>query len=588
MRRIGDILITAAVLIAVPWLAAHLLPPMWTPLAVLIIVGIAARNRFIVVPASRLLAPLREPADRQRAITTLLIWVLATLYFYLTARYQHRALIPRLHDEHCYLIQARMLAAGKLWQPEHPLADFFDNFYILARPVYAPIYFPGTALADAPFVKLGAPYWLMPMLAGGLVVGLTYNIATRLIDGSAGMVAAVCAITNWGLREFSTVVMAQVPLAALVLLAVYCWLRWNRKRQLRWEFAIGACLGWAAITRPVDAIAFAMPIGVAMMWLARQRGWGRNLLGLIVVSLAATPFVLLQASLDHGTTGSYFKTPYSAYLMADQPGSAYGFAKPDPNARPVSVLRQKQDYIDRYRSDEIRNHTVGNLPSELARRVFWTVVCTLPAGILAVLLPAAFFGSNRHWRWVFFAPAPLFVLLYLPNPFFLVHYTIPLVPITAFCLALAVHVLARGDGRASAYFSILVVAVCVSVTPECRPDIRDGTVPAMPLTAMLHEQLHAAVGDGAVVLIRYQAGDNPVEDPVYNDDVVWPDDAPVIRAHDLGPRDIEIARYYAKYQPSRRFFLLDRRENDGRATLLLHPLGTAAEFARSIKTPATE
>jgi hypothetical protein len=35
----------------------------------------------------------------------------------------------------------------------------------------------------------------------------------------------------------------------------------------------------------------------------------------------------------------------------------------------------------------------------------------------------------------------------------------------------------------------------------------------------------------------------------------------VIRAHDLGDRNIEIFRYYAEHQPERAFYLYDRGDN---------------------------
>jgi hypothetical protein len=508
--------------------------------------------------------------------------VLASAYFCFTAFYQHRGLFPRIHDEHCYLIQARMLAGGRLWEPSHPEADFFDNFYMLARPVYAPIYFPGTALADAPFVALGAPYWLMPVLCAGLVVALLFGIVSRLIDEAAGLLAACCAMSNWGLREYSTMVMAQVPLTMLVLLAFWSWLRWRKSGKLRWMCLAGAAMGWAAITRPADALAFALPIGVATLWQVRHEILGRMPGIATVAFLSAAPFLVLQAVQNRGTTGSYARSPYTAYLKADQPGSEYGFYGSSKVRQPQSTLAQKRDYIDQFRATEIRDHTVGNIPRELVRRIFWTVVCTLPAGILALLLPVAPWGLRRVDRLAFFCAAPIFLLVYLPNPFFLVHYTVPLVPVAAFLLSLCVYQLTGGDARVRGYFSLMVGAVCLSVTPEFRPDVRDGRVPPMPLTEMLHDQLKKVVGDGAVVLIRYQAGDNPVEDPVYNDDVMWPDDAPVVRAHDLGARNLEIARYYARLQPFRRFYLLDRKENAGRSELLVHPLGTASEYERAL------
>ncbi len=575
--------IFGVIAVGIPFIIAKLLPPPWVPLSVIVVVGAVARTRATGRRMDQLLHRASRFVSLHRGLTTFTIWLLASAYFCFTAFYQHRDLFPRIHDEHCYLIQARMLASGQLWAPQHPVADFFDNFYMLARPVYAPIYFPGTALADAPFVRLGAPYWLMPVLAAGLVVALVFSVVTTLIDELAGLVAVFCAITNWGLREFSTIVMAQVPLTLLVLLAFWSWLRWRNTSQLRWMGAAGAFLGWAAIPRPVDALAFALPIGVATLWTCRPRSVKHVATIALVVCLAAVPFLLLQLILNRGTTGSVFKSPYSVYLETDAPGSGYGFGGSAVIRQPQSALAQKRDYLDRFRSDEIRQHTIPHIPQELIRRVFWTGVCTLPAGILALLLPASVLGFQRPDRLALLAVAPVFLLLYLPNPFFLVHYTIPLVPVTAFLLALAIHELARGDTRIRALFSIIVIAVCLSVTPEFRPDVRDGVVPPMPLTAMLHHQLADAVSQaGAVVLFRYQAGDNPVEDPVYNDDVLWPDDARVIRAHDLGTRNIEIAHYFASTQPWRRFYLLSRQENVGRATLLLHPVGTAAEYERAL------
>ena len=86
----------------------------------------------------------------------------------------------------------------------------------------------------------------------------------------------------------------------------------------------------------------------------------------------------------------------------------------------------------------------------------------------------------------------------------------------------------------------------------------------------------------AVVLFRYHPGGmlwsvpEFIQEPVYNVDVAWPDEAPIIRAHDLGPvRNREIFGYYAKTQPDRVFWSLDAaRGNDA-----LKRLGTARELA---------
>ncbi|HXE53453.1 MAG TPA: hypothetical protein VN541_10575, partial [Tepidisphaeraceae bacterium] len=91
----------------------------------------------------RLVAAVRYPSLRARCWTAAGVWAVAVVYLTLTAFAQHRDLFPRIHDELSYTIQARMLSHGRLWMPRHELADFFETFHFLTRPVYGSIYFPG-------------------------------------------------------------------------------------------------------------------------------------------------------------------------------------------------------------------------------------------------------------------------------------------------------------------------------------------------------------------------------------------------------------------------------------------------------------
>jgi hypothetical protein len=59
------------------------------------------------------------------------------------------------------------------------------------------------------------------------------------------------------------------------------------------------------------------------------------------------------------------------------------------------------------------------------------------------------------------------------------------------------------------------------------------------------------------------------------------DQAPVIRAHDLGEENWRIFDYYARKQPTRFFYLYDR------LTRTLTPLGYATELAQRTKQSAT-
>src|SRR5260370_27915271 len=88
-------------------------------------------------------------------------------------------------------IQARMLAHGRLWMPAHPLPQFFETFHIFVTPLYAPMQFPGTSLLYVPAVWLALPYSITPLLIAGATLGLIYRIIGEIIDGVAGLLAAV-------------------------------------------------------------------------------------------------------------------------------------------------------------------------------------------------------------------------------------------------------------------------------------------------------------------------------------------------------------------------------------------------------------
>ena len=117
--------------------------------------------------------------------------------------------------------------------------------------------------------------------------------------------------------------------------------------------------------------------------------------------------------------------------------------------------------------------------------------------------------------------------------------------------------------------------------PEFNAKVDDETFRS-PMMRVLHDQVDRSDLAPAVILFRYhpelsQDGDNSCKvEPVYNTDVAWPDDAPIIHAHDLGSRNIEIIRYYAEHQPDRAFYLFDR----GNPADPLHRLGTASELAK--------
>jgi hypothetical protein len=335
----------------------------------------------------------------------------------------------------------------------------------------------------------------------------------------------------------------------------------------------------------------------------------------IIIAGSAAPFLTLQAVFNHGVTGHWLKTPYTLYLEQDQPNTAFGFHPYDPNARPQSTLRQKQDYYQSFFVPFIRRHQPGTFLHTWATRYVPMIVdVTLPAFPLVALLPPGLIGLTRRglcstgWataRGTLLATLPLFIFLYVLNTFFLEHYAILIAP--------AIILLLLSGGRAleiafpparipiASGFAAGVVALAVVTLPELNPfwDTKrhpelavDDETFSSPIMQAVQGMVTRYNGDPAVILFPYspaskdRRGDPTFEEPVYNNQTAWPDDARLILAHDLGPeRDREIFAYYARCQPDRQFFRFNRAAALAHSPNLIEELGDARTLAAAAARP---
>ena len=164
-----------------------------------------------------------------RYATAVGLAVLAAGYLYATARQQERPFAPAIHDDHSYLIQSRMLAAGRLWMPRHGLAEFFDSFHLITAPIYASKYPPGAALFYAPALRIGLPPWAMSLALSAASVGMLYLLLTELFDGVYGLLGVGMLLACTMFRRTSIEVLAQPPMLFLMLVAWLALVRWWRR-----------------------------------------------------------------------------------------------------------------------------------------------------------------------------------------------------------------------------------------------------------------------------------------------------------------------------------------------------------------------
>ncbi len=524
--------------------------------------------------------------DRRGRVATPLIFLLVTLLsilvLYQTAVFSRRTFSPVMHDEFSYLLQATMLAHGHLSMPAHPLGDFFDTFYVITDRAYASQYFPGAAMLFVPGVWLGLAGWVMPLIIAGAAAGMMFLVIRELFDGLCGLASVVILCGVLGFRFLSIVPIAQVPALLLGLTATFATLRWIATRKPSWIIACGAAIGWAAITRPLDAIVYAVPLGVLILFTQYRakvpaRDWGK-LIACGVIPLL--PFLALQLTINHRVTGNVLQTPFSYYAQRDLPGTAYGFHPFDPARRPASSLPEKNIYFDEEVVPMLRHHTPGQvLANWFKHRAKATAGEMVGDMLLFIPVPAGLLCLRDPRRWVVVSFVLVWCVLYSFYAFSFAHYyvaVLPSVPVLIFAGFESIwrfHPSARDVVRGIRV--VLPAAIAIMAMPQIKRDVKDQFVDCYIEEPMRRFE-QSIPEPRSIILVRWGPQSVASWELVYNIHDSWPDDARVIRAHDLGAeRNIELYRYYAKIQPDRAVYLHDR------ATETYTRLGTVVDLANT-------
>jgi hypothetical protein len=368
----------------------------------------------------------------------------------------------------------------------------------------------------------------------------------------------------------------------LGLLFVWSWLRWRQKPTLPRALLLGFVGGWMAITRPIDAICIALPVAIATFrpWLhlpPRPR-WATA----GVVLAGAAPFLALQLVFNYGVTGQLTKTPFSFYNERDQPLLQFGFPRYDDSIPLHTKVPQKRTMYDKSVLPAARIHTPQRIPTRIREELVQSIQVMLAHPLLLVFLPAGTMQWFKGRRYVVGGVLPMFVALYSGYTLFLEHYTMLAGPAVVVLVLAGVRAVERNFRLVAPACTIGVAALCVGVLPEFnrrKPDV------GIPMTTMDFDRLDLPklLKTPALIFFKYENSDYH-EEPVYNIDTAWPDDAPIIRVHDLGPaRNAELLEYYAQIQPERMIYMVDRQDFS-----TLRYLGRAGQVWDVVRSAATQ
>lgn len=235
--------------------------------------------------------------------------------------------VPHLEDEVAYVWQAKLLSTGKLFMesPEHP-KSFLVPFVVDYEGLRFGKYPIGWPLVLAAGIILHVRSFVNPFLAG-LGVWLTYRLGKNIFSPIAGLLAAILTVSSPFFLVNSGSLLSH-PLG-LVLSAAFTltWIRafGDRKVPHRWGTTIlaAALLGALVITRPMTAVAVALPFAVHGLVLM-IRGGSQTRVHLLAFGLIAAAIGSLHFLWQYLLTGDPMLNPYTLWWDYDKIGFGPG------------------------------------------------------------------------------------------------------------------------------------------------------------------------------------------------------------------------------------------------------------------------
>lgn len=170
--------------------------------------------------------------------------------------------LPHLEDEVAYLFQARVFARGDLtidipdprrayWQPF--VVDHTESGQRFGK------YTPGWPAILSVGVHLGQE-WVINAFFAALTVALTYRLAGEIFNRDVGLIAAALTAFSPMALLLNASLMGHSAALCCATLFMYAYWRIERGRNgFRWAFIAGTALGIVVISRPLTAVAIALP-----------------------------------------------------------------------------------------------------------------------------------------------------------------------------------------------------------------------------------------------------------------------------------------------------------------------------------------
>ncbi|UCG41790.1 MAG: glycosyltransferase family 39 protein [candidate division WOR-3 bacterium] len=263
---------------------------------VLVLAGAWNWLGFLDRPARRVYDLLMR-LDRRVLLLGTFAFVLLVANIVSLLRFEHLAHVP---DSISQLFQARIFAEGKLYLASPRFPDFFDYTHIINNGQWYSQYLFLHSLLLVPFVKLGIP-WLLNPLLGAITPAAVYLLGRELYDERTGRLACLLTAVSPFLLNMSAEYMNHS--STLLFVTLFSLFFFRTLRLGRWYEAAAACLflGLAFNIRPFTAVATSLPFAVFLYLTQRDpRATVRRFLPGIVILVLLASLILLYNWLTNG------------------------------------------------------------------------------------------------------------------------------------------------------------------------------------------------------------------------------------------------------------------------------------------------
>jgi hypothetical protein len=182
---------------------------------------------------------------------------------------------PQIQEEFSYLMGADTFAHGRLANPTHPMAVFFDNIQLIQTPHYASARPPGQAvILCLGEVLFGMP-WLGVYLSVGLMCGAFYWMLRAWTRPAWALLTAVLFAIRFGIFTYWTNSYwggSVIALGSALVVGALPRLLSRQRIRDAWWFGAGCCL--LASTRPFEGLALVLPAAIVLVaWWIRSEDW---------------------------------------------------------------------------------------------------------------------------------------------------------------------------------------------------------------------------------------------------------------------------------------------------------------------------